>query len=62
MLDIQTLCLGDGLDHTQSTGSYVGFFVDSDSDTAPVLNMTESVLDAGFGYFDQYENCLDSVL
>ena len=49
MLGIQTSHLGDGLDHTQSIGSYVEFCVDSGSDTAPVLNMTESVLNADFG-------------
>ena len=52
MLGIWTY-LGDGPDHTQSTGSYSTMQFSADSDSVPVLNMTESVL-FDFGCFDQH--------
>ena len=52
MLCIQTY-LGDGPDHTQSTGSYSTMQLFADSDSVPVLNITESIL-FDFGCFDQY--------
>ena len=52
MLGIQTY-LGDGLDHTQSTGSYSMMQFSAGFDL--VLNVTESVLNSDSGYcFDQY--------
>ena len=43
MLVIQTY-LGDSPNHTQSTGSYSTMQFFADSDSVPVLNVTESIL------------------
>ena len=45
--------LGDSPDHTQSTGSYSTMQFSADSDSVPVLNVTESIL-SDLGCFDQH--------
>ena len=52
MLSIQTY-LGDGTDHTQSTGSYSTMQFSADSDSVPILNVTESIL-SDLGCFNQH--------
>ena len=47
MLGIQ-ICLDDGLDYTQSTGSYLIMQFSAGSNL--VLNMTESILDSDSDY------------